>query len=449
MGEYRDIDLDDDPCIFPDCGHFLTKSSMDGQMSIADYYELDGNGSPIAIKAPSASFSMDGLKVKSCPQCRGSLRSVSRYGRIVRRAILDESTKKFISWSGGRHLQLAERLLQAEQGLENDRTDYSQDVGRAGQLNLTGHIPGQLSKLQKWVGKNRYKICLKVYMEILRYRDQVRAEEQPFQKVANFVKRVSRNKTTGNFSLDGSVIQHRGYLLATELLIKCNISILSDFLKMRKEAPSIRTEIKVDFSVNIEQCGELIYLAAETQRPQLEAAGHVYCAQFCGFSLALALGDLPLRNPPLARDVPGAFPDTKEITRPCPLAVLKAKGQEHIDQAKALMAARDWPSKQILATEMEAVEHLLDGGVFYKPVTTDELRAVYAAMALEFRGTGHWYTCERGHPFTVGECGMLMEQARCPECGSPVGGQNHAPAEGVRHAREIEELVRGVGNIRM
>lgn len=34
MGEYREIDLDEDPCIFPDCGHFSTKSSMDGQMSL-------------------------------------------------------------------------------------------------------------------------------------------------------------------------------------------------------------------------------------------------------------------------------------------------------------------------------------------------------------------------------------------------------------------------------
>lgn len=30
MKEYQDIDLDQDPCIFPDCGHFLTVASMDG-----------------------------------------------------------------------------------------------------------------------------------------------------------------------------------------------------------------------------------------------------------------------------------------------------------------------------------------------------------------------------------------------------------------------------------
>lgn len=361
--------------------------------------------------------------------------------------MLDESTKKFISWSGDMYLQLAERFLQDEHRLEHDATDFSQDVGRAGKLNIMGHIPGQLSQLQKWVGQGRYMPSLKTYMDVLRYRDQVKTEEQPFQRVANFVKHANRNKTTGNFSFDGSVIQLRGYLLATELLVKCNISILSDFLELWKGAASSHTEIEIDFSTNFEQCRELIHLAAETDRPHLQAAGHVYYAQLCG--LTLALGGFPLRNSSPADGVSVALQETRETAEPDPRETLKAQGHEHITKAKALMASRNWPSKQILETEIEAVETLLRGGVFYKPVTTEELRAVYAAMASEFRGTGHWYVCERGHPFTVGECGMPMQQARCPECGAPVGGQNHAPAEGVRRAGEIEDLARGVGDMRM
>jgi hypothetical protein len=31
---------------------------------------------------------------------------------------------------------------------------------------------------------------------------------------------------------------------------------------------------------------------------------------------------------------------------------------------------------------------------------------VYAAMAHGFSGTGHWYCCENGGLFTMGECGM-------------------------------------------
>lgn len=445
MGEYKDVALDEDPCVFPDCGHFLTKSSMDGQMSMGEHYELDEDGSPVAIKAPSQPFSMGDSTIKSCPQCRGSLRSISRYGRIVRRAMLDESTKKFVSWSGDQHLQLAERLLQEEQRLENIATDLGAGIGRAGHLNMTGHIPGQLRNIKDWVGHERYKPSIQVYNAIMRHKGRVKAEEQPFQKVANFVKHVSRNKATGHFNFDTSVIQLRGYLLATELLIKCNLAILADFLKLRKKAPSIHTEIAVDFGANISQCRELVHLSVETSRPQLEAAGHIYHAQFCG--LWLALGSFPLANSPLDSAVLDAPQEVQEPTELDRREILKAEGEEHIKIARELIAAGNWPSKQIMEAEIEAVENLLQGGVFYKPLTTNELRAVYTAMASEFRGTGHWYLCERGHPFTVGECGMPMERARCPECGAPVGGQNHAPAEGVRQASEIEELAREVENM--
>ena len=33
---------------------------------------------------------------------------------------------------------------------------------------------------------------------------------------------------------------------------------------------------------------------------------------------------------------------------------------------------------------------------------------------------------------------MPMEQARCPECGAPVGGENHRAVEGVTRAMDME-----------
>ncbi|RKO86680.1 hypothetical protein BDK51DRAFT_5433, partial [Blyttiomyces helicus] len=54
-----------------------------------------------------------------------------------------------------------------------------------------------------------------------------------------------------------------------------------------------------------------------------------------------------------------------------------------------------------------------------------EKAAVFRAMAATFGGSGHWYECPNGHPYTIGECGMAMQQSRCPECGAAVGGGNH------------------------
>jgi len=36
-------------------------------------------------------------------------------------------------------------------------------------------------------------------------------------------------------------------------------------------------------------------------------------------------------------------------------------------------------------------------------VTKEERPAMLTAMARECLGTGRWYTCENGHPFSIGE----------------------------------------------
>jgi len=68
----------------------------------------------------------------------------------------------------------------------------------------------------------------------------------------------------------------------------------------------------------------------------------------------------------------------------------------------------------------------------------EEMKAVYDAMRREFGGTGHWYHCMNGHLFTIGECGMPMRLARCPQCGAQIGGQNHRAVAGVTSAMDLE-----------
>jgi hypothetical protein len=81
---------------------------------------------------------------------------------------------------------------------------------------------------------------------------------------------------------------------------------------------------------------------------------------------------------------------------------------------------------------------MLRGSTFYTTVTNEERMAVIAAMAREFSGTGYGYYCRNGHPFTIGECGMATQKSVCPECGEPVGGQNHQAVERVTHASDLD-----------
>lgn len=83
-----------------------------------------------------------------------------------------------------------------------------------------------------------------------------------------------------------------------------------------------------------------------------------------------------------------------------------------------------------MQAEVSQASKMLRDATFYEPATNLEKAAVYAAMAQSFQGTGHWYYCANGHPFTVGECGMPMQTARCPQCGATVGGSDHQAVAG-------------------
>lgn len=59
---FEEVDLDEDPCIVPSCGHILTLESMDGHMSMSDFYTMNGEGSIVDVKNNAEPFSASGMK---------------------------------------------------------------------------------------------------------------------------------------------------------------------------------------------------------------------------------------------------------------------------------------------------------------------------------------------------------------------------------------------------
>jgi len=120
------------------------------------------------------------------------------------------------------------------------------------------------------------------------------------------------------------------------------------------------------------------------------------------------------------------------------MTILVDRAHDHLHLARTICNMHPGQTAGMLSEVSEA-ETMLRDATFYAPVTNAEKAAVYAAMAQSFQGTGHWYYCANGHPFTVGECGMPMETARCPQCGATVGGTHHQPAAGVTRAADLDE----------
>jgi hypothetical protein len=106
------------------------------------------------------------------------------------------------------------------------------------------------------------------------------------------------------------------------------------------------------------------------------------------------------------------------------------------------LCRKPFQNAEILHNAVEESRSLLHKE-WYEEVTAEEIMAIKSAMVNGPGGiathSGHWYNCENGHPFAIGDCGMPMELARCPECGAQVGGQHHRAVDGVTRAMGMED----------
>ncbi|KAL5343605.1 hypothetical protein BJX70DRAFT_407270 [Aspergillus crustosus] len=406
---YREVNLDKSPCIFPRCGHFLTIESMDGQMDLKKYYSLDNFGKPIAIRDSPEPFRME--DIKNCALCRGHLRDVSRYGRLVRQAILDESTKKLILYINREYVPLAGELANSIQLAQS--FPYKQKVSLPGVIRIGGPCSKQVEVMKSALGNvsvARWGGILKLRKRIDAYGRQVSPDQQPFTQVLNVVETARRGcgVSTRNFDSSRSVIHVKGTLLATALSIRLHIALLTDFMRMKGRT---RAKMIMCLDENHKQCELLIKMAQESKRPPLEAEGYLFLAQFHALERCHCV-DATLSSEHLNL------------------------GRAALEKARSIVAK--YPEKtRGLESEIEGADNMFLS-TFYAVVTNAERLSVVQAMASEFVGTGHWYYCQNGHPFTIGECGGPMQQSSCPECGAPVGGQRHRVVEGVRRADELE-----------
>lgn len=192
--------------------------------------------------------------------------------------------------------------------------------------------------------------------------------------------------------------------------------------------PGKSNKIEVDFSSHRTDCEKLIEDATKSSHKIQEIEGHIFWARFAAMERNLSRSD-----------------DNKDTTDGLQTLAgrLKDDALTRLDLAEALSSETAAQASSV-AHEIEQTRKMLRDTVFYTPVSSEEMRSVVMAMASDFRGTGHWYRCTNGHPFTVRECGMPMETSRCPQCGETVGGLEHESAEGVTHANDIEQRFGGM-----
>ena len=378
---YGEVDLNDTPCLFPDCGHIITVESADGYMDISQLYTVDCNGQVTGLigngPVPLS------LEIKGCPQCRGSLRNINRYSRFVKRALLDESTKRFITWSNSRFVPLASRLQAEEERLKATTDVYMNENKskiRPTALVLKGNRRRQVADIRDLSGlQSHLGSLLKLRTDICKHHGVVCEGEQPYAKVESLALESARKTgDVSSFTYDRSILQTRAGLLTGSLLLRSDYDILSAVLHVRqhpkpiqiRDHPWLRRNLTFDMTANRRDCVGLLKKAAEKEQPMVMVQARILFAKFVALE----------RSAPWKRDRVASILD-------------EARG--HVQQALTETAA--YPSIAYMKGEVEDVQKMLREGTFYTPVTTAELQAVYNAMATEFSGTGHWYYCVNMH----------------------------------------------------
>ena len=384
MTSYSDIDLDKNPCFFLDCRHIITLECMDGQMETSKFYSMDDN--VLIIGLVDDNLKPLALTVKGCPWCRGSIRNVIRYSRIVKRALLDESTKKFVTWSNARFVPLSAQLLEQEERLEKATDIFmsplrGQPVFPKKSIMLDGIRQEQLNIINLVTGLDeRLGPFLRLREGIARFAYAVQTQEQPYALVSRMAEESARKTgDAASFRYDSSILQSRAGILAGALLLRCDYDVLSELGNVHKnhkprderDHPWLRGELNYQLSANREDCRRLINDAESKSQPMVIVQARLLLAKFAALERMA--------------------PTTSTITQD-----LLDTANEQLEQASAQVSTNARLAH--LQKEIEAVQKMLREETFYTPVTTAEMQAVYNAMATELRGTGHWYHCVNMHP---------------------------------------------------
>ena len=437
---YNEIDLDADPCYFLSCGHILTMKNLDGIMEMRSHYEMDDNHRINGLNGPVIPFS---VQMKTCMECRTPIQNLERYNRVWRRALLDESTKRFITWSVREFVYLSRLSAGMESALTaNPNSDIeplqntaAQDMSGTSVTELAlGGLPDTfMAVVQGLIAHTkRYHPVFVLRHKVNAYLRQVTEQEQPFGRVAALMRgyeasqRIEQNSDDSHDE-NNVVLEPKQRMQAFSLKVRCDLAILTDFFNVRRQDLTRFVEkddwrgirIKVDFSLIRDQCEEMASEAYDRDLYMITVELLVSFARFVG----------------LERDT------------------LPHDDQEHlsmaIDDAKSHLIfcaeiCYEFPgSTRGMMEEVFAAIKMLNEATIYQQVSSAEKRAVLDAMAKEFGGTtGHWYYCPNGHPFAIGECGGAMQTATCPECGARVGGTHHETVNGVTRARDLEEALR-------
>jgi len=129
--KYGQIEIDENPLIFLSCRHFYTVSSLDGIMELTKHYIIDSQTGKIVCPKLSQQVVTSRSAPKGCLECRIPLRDIGRYNRIVKKALLDKATRRFVAQASSRCAELVKEIQKREMKIEGERREFMLEWSQA------------------------------------------------------------------------------------------------------------------------------------------------------------------------------------------------------------------------------------------------------------------------------------------------------------------------------
>lgn len=380
---YGDVDINENPIIFLTCGHFYTVSTLDGQMDLKSSYVIDPEG--IILGPKPASGVASGNRPKGCPECRKPLRDIHRYNRVVKLALLDEATRRFVANAQKQYLVLLNDVSAREKELEAERKAFIEANRITNNPDLS--VASQAVKEYKRNGQallNRANL----------FTNSMARSEQPFGKINSLIIDAKRRRNIdSSFTFDEAIIQTGFQYRGQAVSLRLNWAIIWDWDTIYNNASvdsAIREKLHADIVAPIpalkKRCLSLRQSAKEANLPQHEIEARVYHAQFVVLELSHQSKE--------------PMPSEEQANREAAIAEARLTEAESLRECERI-CTRFPGTTSYLKDDIAKASGLLNGLTFYSFVSNKEKEEVYKAMASQFSGTGHWYYCQNNHPVRI------------------------------------------------
>ncbi|KAL4885988.1 hypothetical protein BJY04DRAFT_230198 [Aspergillus karnatakaensis] len=377
MQTYKDVDTSQDPIIFLSCGHFYTRSTMDSIMELERHYEIDPSTGTLLRPRPGNS-GVANSRPSACPECRRPLRNIHRYNRIVKTALLHESTKRFTTKANQDYTNLYQAVVSRIEELEDERSKFVSQWG----LQNGGDALG--------VGETRQAVeayntkDTQIRRRIKQFINSVGKIEQPFCRVNALIASTAARarmdcddnaELTTLAPLDEAAVLTGFELRGNCLFLQLNWAILSDYDKIRQNTtvPAtvralFRDRLTNDLPDLLDRCRILVEASVKDRFIAEQVQGIIYEALF---------SRLLYNNTHTSPELP-----------PTQILEKLAKCERLFSQYPGTL--------ERYATLLTDAKRFCNGGIFYSSLTAEEKQQIYQAMDAEFLETGHWYYCHSG-----------------------------------------------------